>query len=118
VDNRDLHTAKGNGLLDLHLNGKPIFSVFNQPAQAPVPTQVPVTTETQDQTPPETPSSDESHPIKAGQVRGFGKSQAGKLSAIGITTWELFLATDSASLAEAIGKSVNEIDAIKKEITA
>jgi glycosyltransferase involved in cell wall biosynthesis len=126
VDNRDLHTAKGNGLLDLHHNGKPVFSVYSQPAPVPVPAPVPELAqeqvlETSEQvlsSTPKAPPSDESHPIEAGQLRGFGKALVGKLSAVGITTWELFLSTDSASLAETLGKSVDDIEKIKKEITA
>lgn len=125
VDNRDLTTSKSKGLLDLMDHGKAIFSVYNPPViSQPVVEQIKSTevtsSETTPEITPETPPAgnvEESTPIKSGQVSGVTAKIVKLLETAGITTWEKFYDTDSAVLSEIIGKSVDAVDLIKKEIS-
>ena len=114
VDNRDLHTAKGTGLLDLHDGPKAIFSVYEAPASSPEPAPEPA---------PE-PSTEEivemsvaePTPIEAGQASGIGPASVKKLSDSGIKDWETFLITSSDQLASTLGFNPSKIEDIKREI--
>ena len=134
VDNRDLHTDRRNGLLDLALHGKPVFSVYQKPDvyQAPVveePVQFQQLELTVEEQIPEEKISDENidesldessseTPIESGQVTYVSKTVVKKLADSGIVTWEQFLSVDSAVLSETTGKTLDQIESIKKEITS
>lgn len=127
VDNRDLHTDKNLGLLDLHSFGKPLFSIDTsdkvqqfvpaQVQQAPVekvqepnmfadlPVQEDVKTE-----------QSELHPILVGDVKQITKQRIKTLADLGITTWEEFVSTPSDKLASALSVSIVVVDGIKQDL--
>jgi glycosyltransferase involved in cell wall biosynthesis len=131
VDNRDLHTPKFKGLLDLTLNGRPIFSIKEIPVEAPLasPPKIEVIEEikveeikveevkVESTESPAVETSTDGTTIQDGQVEGIGKKEISKLSSSGISTWESFVLESSVSLASITGKSVDEINAMKEALT-
>lgn len=123
VDNRDLHTPKFKGLLDLNDHGKPVFSIFRpltEPAkpveEIPVPVQVVESQEIIQSGTEE--SSDENSPIESGIIKGLGSKEIDKLKESGITTWGRFFYEDSVKLSDILGKSVSVIEKMKDELTS
>ena len=124
VDDRDLHSPKGTGLLDLHVGSKELFVVEPSPEPSPEPSTV------DEQSSPEVLEEEESvmamlaqeevvqsTSIESGQIKNVTAKVVEKLSLAGITTWEQFLSHDSSDLSEISGLSEDRIDEIRKEIT-
>ena len=129
VDNRDLHTVKKTGLLDLANHGKNIFSIYSQNEPiVEIVKKVEPTIEKQEQFVEEkdlekyrsnqivVELEPEQTLIEPGQVSGIGKLSVEKLNSYGITTWEQFYKEDSNILSNILKKSANFIESIKSEI--
>ena len=102
VDNRDLHTDKFKGLLDLTLHGKNIFSIYEVPEQ-----RIEVSN-----------LNDSGTLIEIGQSEDLSEEMIDNLKSSGISTWELFIVESSEKLSEITGLSVNVIDGIKSFVTS
>jgi len=130
VDNRDLHAPKGQGLLDFHNGSKPIFVIWrpsepvvqvNDVPEVPDISKTVEVPETADATSSEVNEAVMTFPIRtpieSGQVKGITVKRIKALSDRGISDWESFVSSSSELLSEITGMSVEDINAIKKDLT-
>lgn len=124
VDNRDLHTSKNTGLLDLHSGTKPLFRIYTPPVEetkSPEPEKVAepevVSVPEQSLMSSEVEEQVSMTPILVSQVKNITATVVRRLKDSGIDYWEQFLQTSSEDLARISGLSVDRIDEVKKEIS-
>lgn len=140
VDNRDLHSSRGTGLLDLHVGSHSLFRIYSRES-APDPVEVhepepelevrsesyltadiddvqfSTTVSSSSEVSEKIDSSSEGTIIEVGQASHVGPQFVRKVKDAGITTWEQFLTHSVDELRSITGMSVEKLQTIIREIT-